>query len=55
MCLFQKPPADNLADLNARATGLPTEVANNPDAVITEEIIAAAQEDRRPWLPPTPV
>jgi hypothetical protein len=50
LCLFKKPPAYDLAELNARATGLPNEIANDPDAIITDEIIAQADPGRRPWL-----
>jgi molybdopterin/thiamine biosynthesis adenylyltransferase len=50
LCLFQKQETVSLADLNARATGLPPQIANNPDAIITEEAIAVAQEGRRDWL-----
>ncbi len=50
LCVFQKPVVSNLAAMYARATGLPVEIANNQDATVTDEIIAAATEDRRPWL-----
>ena len=51
LCLFQKPPPSlQLAAMNSEATGLPTNIANDPDAVITEEIVAAASPSRRQWL-----
>jgi hypothetical protein len=50
LCLFQKSPVKDLAELNARATGLPSEIANDPNAVVTDEVIAKAEPDRRPWL-----
>jgi hypothetical protein len=50
ICLFQKAPANNLAELNTRATGLPSEIANDPNAIVTDEVIAEAEPDRRPWL-----
>jgi hypothetical protein len=50
ICLFQKPPTNDLAELNARATGLPSTIANDPDAIITDEVIEKADPDRRPWL-----
>jgi len=50
LCLFQKQEASSLVDMNARATGLPPELANNPDAIVTEAVIASAQADRQAWL-----
>jgi molybdopterin/thiamine biosynthesis adenylyltransferase len=50
LCVFQKPRVTSLAELNARATGLPNEIANDPEAVVTERIIVEADEQKRPWL-----
>ncbi|TWB89410.1 molybdopterin/thiamine biosynthesis adenylyltransferase [Bradyrhizobium macuxiense] len=49
LCVFHKP-VRNLSELNARATGLPVRVANDPDAIVTDEMIAAAAVEKRPWL-----
>jgi len=32
----------SLSELNAKATGLSENIANDPDAIITDEVIAAA-------------
>lgn len=49
LCVFQKP-AVSLSELNAKATGLPENIANDPDAIVTDEVIAAADAEKRPWL-----
>ena len=49
MCLFQKASV-SLSELNTKATGLPENIANDPDAIITDEVIAAAAIEKRLWL-----
>lgn len=47
LCVFQKP-AVSLSELNAKATGLPENIANDPDVIVTDEVIAAADPEKRP-------
>ncbi len=49
LCVFQKP-TPSLSELNAKATGLPKNIANDPDAIVTDEVIATAVAAMRPWL-----
>jgi hypothetical protein len=50
LCVFQNQPTADLAELNSKATGLPSHIANDPDAIVTEQIIAKAEEEKKSWL-----
>jgi hypothetical protein len=51
LCLFRhERPQERAEAMASRATGLPESVCADPNAVVTEEFVRAAPEEKRAWL-----